>query len=134
MVWKNQIPAGQRLDFPSVTSDYLPTLLDILNISYPDDRPLDGESLWGVVQGEKQEREKPIGFIYKQKLSWVDNQYKLIRTSEDSEFELYDIIADPSESKNVIQEHPQIADKMKQDLFAWRKSVENSAQGVDYKR
>lgn len=133
MVWKNHLKGGQRLDFPSVTSDYLPTLLDILNIHYPDSRPLDGESLWGVIQGEEQLREKPIGFIYKQKMSWVDNQYKLIRTSEDSEFELYDLIADPSESKNIVQDQPEIAANLKQDLLDWKKEVENSAQGADYK-
>ncbi|WP_041632919.1 sulfatase [Maribacter sp. HTCC2170] len=133
MVWKNHVTGGQRSYFPSVTSDYLPTLLDILNITYPDNRPVDGESLWEVVQGEEKARENPIGFIYKQKLSWVDNQYKLIRTSEDGPFELYDLIDDPSETKNIIQDQPEIGAKMKQALFAWRETVEQSAEGKDYK-
>lgn len=132
MVWKNHLEAGQRLEFPSVTSDYLPTLLDILNIPYPDDRPIDGQSLWGVLQGEDGLRKKAIGFIYKQKLSWVDNGYKLIRTAENSDFELYDLHKDASETNNIIQDQPKIATKMKRDLYTWLKSVENSGKGVDY--
>lgn len=132
MVWKNHLEGGKRLDFPSVTSDYLPTLLDILNIPYPDDRPLDGQSLWGAIQGEDGIREKAIGFIYKQKLSWVDNQYKLIRTAEENNFELYNLSTDKSECVDIIQNEPEITAKMKRDLFAWKKSVENSAEGMDY--
>jgi len=132
MVWKNHLEAGQRLEFPSVTSDYLPTLLDILNIPYPDNRPIDGQSLWGVIQGENKARENAIGFIYKQKLSWVDDQYKLIRNAENNEFELYDLRIDASETKNIAEDQPEIAARMKQDLFTWKKSVENSAKGADY--
>lgn len=134
MVWKNHLEGGRRLDFPSVTSDYLPTLLDILDIPYPDNRPLDGQSLWGVVQGEEVERENAIGFMYKQKLSWVNDQYKLIRTAKDTDFELYDLKTDPSERLNIIGNEPEIAAKMKRDLFVWEKSVENSAKGMDYNR
>jgi len=132
MVWKNQITAGQRLGFPSVTSDYLPTLLDILNVPYPNDTPIDGQSLWGVLQGEDVVREKAIGFMYQQKLSWVDQRYKLIRTSEKNEFELYDLNKDPSETKDIVEDRPKIAAKMKQDLFKWLQSVKNSAKGADY--
>lgn len=134
MVWKNHLEGGRRLDFPSVTSDYLPTLLHILNIPYPEDRPLDGQSLWDVVQGEEVERENAIGFMYKQKLSWVNNQYKLIRAAEDTDFELYDLKTDPYERLNIIGNEPEIAAKMKRDLFAWEKSVEKSAKGMDYNR
>lgn len=38
----------------------------------------------------------------------------------------------PSETKNIIQERPEIAAKMKQALFSWKKTMENSAQGMDY--
>ena len=91
-IWKGHINGGSRLDFPSVTSDYLPTILDILNINYPSDRPIDGESIWPLLQGEKKVRDKPIGFILRERQSWVDNQYKLISADGGKNFELYDLI------------------------------------------
>lgn len=45
ILYKNILNKGKRLHFPSVTSNVLPTILDILKIEYPDDRPIDGESI-----------------------------------------------------------------------------------------
>ncbi|MFC2099108.1 N-acetylgalactosamine 6-sulfate sulfatase, partial [Bacteroidota bacterium] len=111
--------------------DYLPTILDILNIPYPD-RPIDGISLLGALKGENKVREKAIGFLYKQKISWVDNRYKLISVDNGQSFELYDLINDRAEKENIIQKVPEIAAIMKKDLYAWIDSVENSKKGMDY--
>ncbi|WP_394370968.1 sulfatase family protein [Echinicola marina] len=133
-VWKGEIEAGQRSDFPAVTSDYLPTILDVLDISYPDDRPIDGESFYPLLSGEKQSRINPIGFIYldQHRVSWVSEQYKLVRDAPDSPFELYDLLNDLSEKDNIIQQLPFVASKMESELQEWLRSVENSKKGGDY--
>ena len=133
VIWKDHIKEGIRLDFPSITSDYLPTILDILNIKYPDSRPIDGVSLHGLLQGKNEIRENAIGFIFDQKISWVDNQYKLISVDNGENFELYNLINDRSEKENIIQKEPEIASKMKNELNHWLRSVENSKKGMDYK-
>jgi len=133
VIWKDHIKEGIRLDFPSITSDYLPTILDILNIKYPDSRPIDGVSLHGLLQGKNEIREDAIGFIFDQKISWVDNQYKLISVDNGENFELYNLINDRSEKENIIQKEPEIASKMKNELNHWLRSVENSKKGMDYK-
>ena len=132
MVWKDQLEEGRRANFPSVTSDYLPTILDILNVDYPDNRPLDGESLWGLLKGNKKEREEAIGFIIRDKISWVDNQYKLISVDAGETYELYDLVNDQVEKVNIIQNEPEIAARMKTELSAWKNSVENSKNEMDY--
>lgn len=63
--WPAVIRESRQSSFPGVTSDVLPTLLDVLGVSYPDaDRPLDGTSLLPVFRGEspKKKRHQPIGF------------------------------------------------------------------------
>ena len=132
VVWKDQLEEGRRANFPSVTSDYLPTILDILNVDYPDNRPLDGESLWGLLKGNKKEREEAIGFIIRDKISWVDNQYKLISVDAGETYELYDLVNDQVEKVNIIQNEPEIAARMKTELSAWKNSVENSKNEMDY--
>ena len=132
VIWKDQLEGGKRIDFPAVTSDYLPTLLEILDLEYPDDRPLDGISLWGALNGSESVREKPIGFICSPKISWVSHQYKLIGDEKGGSFALFDLLNDPSEEKNVIGEHLEIAEKMKADLSDWMKSVNKSNKGLDY--
>ncbi|MEM9832177.1 MAG: sulfatase-like hydrolase/transferase [Bacteroidota bacterium] len=131
-VWPNKFKEGTRIDFPIVTSDYLPTVLEILNIKYPDSRPLDGMSILDAIDGKIMERDKPIGFICDPNMSWVTNQYKLICNIKDERFEMYDLINDKSEKENIIDKYPEIAEEMKSNLEKWLKSVENSKNGIDY--
>lgn len=62
--WPSVIRAPRASSVPCVTSDILPTLLDLLGLRHPDpDRPLDGISLRGlIVDGAMVERPSPIGF------------------------------------------------------------------------
>lgn len=132
-IWKNNLEGGRRIDFPAVTSDYMPTLLDILDIEYPDERPLDGISIWEALKGNKEERTAPIGFICEPNVSWVTNRYKLIGNEEGEKYELYDLLNDQSEKENIIEEHEDLTKKLKADLSTWLKSVNESRQGIDYK-
>ena len=132
VIWKNHLKEGAIIDSPAVTSDYLPTTLDMLNIDYPSNRPVDGESLWNIINDKNIERKKPIGFIYGKRMSWVNNQYKLISTDNGESFELYDLITDRGEKINIIENKPEIGIKMKKELSKWLISVENSKKGNDY--
>lgn len=131
-IWKNNLEGGRRIAFPAVTSDYLPTILDILEMEYPDDRPIDGVSIWGALNGIEKERASPIGFIRKPQISWVTNQYKLISLGKEENYELYNLLNDKSEKENIIEEHPEVAEKLKADLLEWLSSVDNSKEGKDY--
>lgn len=131
-VYPNGIKAGQKSDFPCFTSDYLPTIVDMLGIQYPDDRPIDGVSLKDLLKGKDADRETPMGFQFSGKMSWVTQEYKLISTDEGKTFELYNLINDPGEKNNVISQNQKLADKMKADLLAWVESCEQSNTGADY--
>ncbi len=132
VVWKNHFKKGARLNFPAVTSDYLPTLLDVLDLPYPGERSLDGQSLLGLLEGTVERREQPIGFIFKAQTSWVNHRYKLISRDELKSFALYDLIKDPGETSNLFDTQPKIAAKMKAELEEWLVSVEASSLGKDY--
>jgi len=110
----------------------MPTILDILDEEYPADRPIDGTSILGALKGDEMERTKPIGFICTPKVSWVTHQYKLIGDENLENFELYDLLNDKSEEKNIIEEFPDVAEQLKTDLIEWLNSVENSKKGMDY--
>ena len=62
--WPAVISATRSSAVPCVTSDIMPTLLDILDIKHPNPRrPLDGISLKTlIVDGTMQTRPVPIGF------------------------------------------------------------------------
>lgn len=133
VLWKNELEGGSRMDFPAVTSDYLPTILDILDINYPDNRPLDGESIWSLLSGKQEKRVNPIGFVYKKRISWVNNQYKLISVNGGKSFELYNLIKDRGEKEDLSSLEPELVSEMKEELLIWMSSLENSEKGLDYR-
>lgn len=130
--WKNNIEGGTKTNFPAVTSDYLPTVLNALNLPAITDRPIDGTNLLPALTRNKTKREKAIGFSYQNKISWVDNQYKLISTNKGETYELYDLLKDPSEKNNILATAPKIVNSMKKELNTWLSSIENSKNGNDY--
>lgn len=136
--WPGQIEAGCESSIPAVTSDYLPTILDLLKLEYPDDRPLDGVSLAPLFAGRMKSRPQPIGFESSGVASWVDNRFKLIgvvgkaKSAKQVKWELYDLLDDPSESNDVAAAHPDVVEKMVKQLEEWRASCGKSLAGDDY--
>jgi len=131
-VWPNGLGEVTKTDFPAFTSDYLPTICDILQISYPDSRPIDGISLKDLLKGKDDDRETPMGFQFRGKMSWVTQKYKLISTDEGQTFELYNLLEDKSETQNIIDKKPELAAKMKDELLSWVESCKRSNEGADY--
>ena len=67
--------------------------------------------------------------------AWLDNDWKLVRnytSGEDGAFELYNIVGDPSESNNLIEQRQDIAARMLNELDIWDASIEQSIAGADY--
>ena len=131
-VYPNGIAPGQKTSFPCFTSDYLPTIVELLNLDFPAQRPIDGISLTSVLNGKEETRKKPMGFQFGGKMSWVTQEYKLISTDKGKTFELYNLLDDPGESKNIIAENSELAHQMKADLLAWVESCRQSEKGADY--
>ena len=126
VVWPAGIEAGERITTPAVTSDYVPTILDALDLDYPDDRPLDGVSLMEIIAGLRTERGRPIGFQIHDKLSWVDDTYKLISVDQGRSFELYNLVNDPEERNDLRASQPERAASMKAALLDWVASCAES--------
>ncbi len=187
--WPAVIKTPRKSSVAGVTSDILPTILDLLALKHPDpDRPLDGISLRSlIVDGKMNERPTPIGFWqypfptygeirreetkYERWISeelsrgtmptahspgvdfrnyhhpqakledfggnaaWMDNRLKLVtgkpRDGRDR-IELYDLLADPRETINIADQHPEIVHRMTEELLNWQQSIERSLSGADY--
>ena len=133
LVWPAHFEGGQNLAAPMVTSDYLPTILDYLQLDYPQpERPIDGKSMRPVLEGERNRRDHPIGFQFRNKISWVTDQYKLISTDEGESFELYDLLMDPEEKQDLSKDRPLIVNKLSQELQLWLDDCRRSDRDSSY--
>ncbi len=130
--WPSRITFQRTTDFPAVTSDYLPTILDALEIDYPSERPLDGVSLMPVIEGKLQKRTKPIGFQSANQQVWMNQQYKLYSADKGKNWELYDLLKDPAESRELSNDLPDVVNSLSQSLELWIKSCKSSDSGMDY--
>ncbi len=123
--------------YPSGTNDIFLTLIDIAGLNPNSINAVnDGVSLAPVFNNqEPPRREKPMGFRVNAGRAWLDNDWKLVRnytSDEDDPFELYNVVGDPSESNNLIEQRPDIAERMMQELMTWDASIEKSISGADY--
>jgi len=132
--WPARIKRPVVTEVSACTSDIYPTIVDILNLSVPNQvEPLDGISLVPLLDGRMEERPSPIGFWARGfGLAWNDNRYKLIQNGRDK-WDLYDMTVDISEKTDLAAEHPEIVNRMKAELENWRQSVLRSDRGEDYK-
>ncbi len=122
--WPAVVPAGTETDVPAVTSDYLPTILEVLERPLPGDRPYDGISLLPVIRGEVAVRDAPIGFQSRKQIAWTGDHYKLYSGDSGKTWELYDLIQDPEERTNLAAEEPEIVQQMQEAALQWVASCE----------
>jgi arylsulfatase A-like enzyme len=126
--WPNETTPGSTKTVPVSSIDYFPTLCDACGIK--SDAKVDGISLVPALKGGKIERDslywhyphyanqgsKPGGAIR-------SGNFKLIEFYENDRRELFDVVADVGENKNLAAEKPDVVKQLADKLVAWRKEV-----------
>ena len=142
--WPGHAQAGRVVDVACSTLDYFPTIQEATKASLPGKpRPIDGISLLPLIDGKSSTRPTPICFRYVQPkrqmhdspmLGMLEGRYKLLTnlSADGKEDVLYDVFADRSETKNVIDSHPAMTRSMKTRLREWMESCKASHAGADY--
>jgi len=120
---------------PACTSDIYPTLVDLVWGEKPK-QPEDGISLLPLLSGERNERGNPITFGTSPKHRVIlDDRYKLHRFQHKGEtrWELYDLIRDRAEAKDLAAQEPKVLQRLKTELDIWQKSCEQSLKDLGSK-
>ena len=113
--------------------DLMPTLLDMaIGDSLAQ---VDGKSIFRVLQKKANWGDRPLFFYEKMARPALtgdfpsaavrNGNYKLLHFFNDNRYELYDLAADSSERYNLLEEKPEVARQMKQDLDQWLKTKTN---------
>lgn len=133
LIWPGVTEPGQAVSAPCCTSDYFPTLAEALGFHRADQpEPIDGESLLPFLRGDAAARETPIGFESQKQRSWMENRYKLYSADEGRTLQLYDLIEDPGETRDIAAGHPERVRAMREAMERWRDSCTRSREGADY--
>jgi arylsulfatase A-like enzyme len=133
LVWPEKVKEARRVSIPCCTSDYFPTILDVLGFRMEGQpEPIDGVSLLPLIEGRMTERPRPIGFQSQTQVALIDDRYKLYSPDRLATCELYDIIEDEAESHDLAAANPETVASMKATLQEWTTSCEESLAGKDY--
>ncbi|MBM3333998.1 sulfatase-like hydrolase/transferase [Candidatus Sumerlaeota bacterium] len=137
--WPARIRKPLATDVAGMSSDIYPTILELVGVKMPNQvLPLDGISLAPLLEGRMIERPRPIAFWHggggkkdSGHAALTGNQFKLHKLAPDK-YELYDLLNDLAESRDIAAQHPDIVAQMKSSLLSWQDSVVNSLAGNDY--
>lgn len=144
--WPARVPQPLRTSVPCAHVDMYPTLLDITSVKIPNQPVLDGISLLPLLDGKMKERPKPLGFmlwngsggfdkadfVKDTQGVWIDGKYRLSVGPEEKGLVLHDIFADPAHKDNLADKQPDVVQRLRQALDAWRTSVRASYDGKDF--
>jgi len=131
LVWPAKVKTARIETRACVTSDYLPTIMDVLAI--PRSRvphELDGESLLPLIEGTAFTRRHPIFFQYANQLAASDGSFKFYKANGIAE--LYDLKADPCEENNMVAAKPEMAKTLERQWSIWQASTKASFEGAEY--
>lgn len=102
-------------------SDLLPTLLDAIGAADRIPADLDGASQWGVLSGTGPSRTPDYVIGDTGAMALYRAPWKLVL--QNGEQRLYDVFADPTESRDVAAEHPERVASMAAAAEAWPRHV-----------
>lgn len=129
--WPGVVTAGSTCESPIVLTDLVPTLLEAAGVEPAKTvGPLDGVSLTKVLRGESfparplhwhfpnytNQGGRPAGAIR-------EGDWKLVEHFEDGGVELFNLMDDIGETRNLAASEPARADDLRRKLQAWRASV-----------
>jgi len=129
--WPGLVEAGRVIDAPGDTTDVLPTMLAMAGLAPEPDRLLDGTSLWPLLRGENEPRERELFWHFPHyhgsgstpSSAVLSGDLKLLEWLEDDRVELFDLARDPAESQDLVASRPDDADRLRERLRLWRQDV-----------
>jgi arylsulfatase A-like enzyme len=121
---------GRRVTRQVSLIDLLPTVLEITGVQVPEDvaAQIDGQSLTRHLEGGAPAGDQPIYTFCENNryLSVQDGEFKLIRyrwTDRDEPDRLYHIAADPGETENALEDHPEAFARLDEVLRKFDESM-----------
>lgn len=131
--WPGNILAGTQSETMVISTDFFPTLLNLVDLTVPDSLQIDGTDLSPVLRGESNLPQRNTLFWHLPHYWWGTKvspysivrqvDWKLIRWYETGVVELYNLKDDLSESDNLASEQPEIIRKLSESPDKWLKDV-----------
>ena len=120
MRWPARIKPGTVVSRITGAIDLLPTLTSFANVPRVGAKPLDGQDVSALLSGQRSNAntDRMIFSHHNGQVSVRTQQYRL-----DARGALYDMVADPGQTRDVTAQNPAIAEKLSRAVTEWKKEV-----------
>lgn len=130
--WPDRIAAGRVSDELTTAMDLYPTLAGLCDAELPSDRTIDGRDLGPLWLDDEATSPHEAFFYY-----WMDDleavrdgRWKLhFAKHGEPVSELYDLLDDPGETRDVIDDHPEVVARLESLAEGARSSLGDSLRG-----
>ncbi|MHC4404637.1 MAG: arylsulfatase [Planctomycetota bacterium] len=123
--WPGVTPAGAVTDQVGHVVDFMPTLLEIAGVKYPSTSggqsilPLEGRSLLAILHGGEREEPEALYWASLDNRAMRQGQWKLAWDQDVARWELYDVVADRTETDDLAGAHAAQVRRMAGEWTAW---------------
>lgn len=127
--WTGKIEPGSFSRFPGHFIDIMATYVDITNVHYPAEfkgtevTPMQGVSLLPAFFGQETERSEPLFWEWKDGQALRHGGWKVVKNGLDREWDLYNLMEDPTETNNLASEYPEKVKELDQLFRDWKRKV-----------
>jgi arylsulfatase A-like enzyme len=121
--WPGKLPAGKTSDEPVHMTDLFPTLLAAAGGKTDPGWKVDGRNLLPVWLGQEKPPERTLFWEWRSEkhyqIAAMRGPIKFIIPALGAPAEMYDVVNDPAETRNIIAEHAELARAMEKELRTW---------------
>ncbi|MEO5901886.1 MAG: sulfatase [Ilumatobacteraceae bacterium] len=130
--WPGRIEPGRTSDALTTSLDLFPTLAAICGATVPNDRIIDGIDISPLLLDGASSPREVFWFYRMNDLEAVrSGRWKLHLAKDGTPVaELYDVLADPAESGNLLSAHPEIVARLTEVADAARRTLGDARLGV----
>jgi arylsulfatase A-like enzyme len=130
--WPAGIAPGQLCPTPVTSPDFYPTFLEVAGLPLRPEQHVDGVSFLPFLDGAADFDRGPLFWHYPHYgnqggtpgCAIRQGDWKLIEFFEDGRLELYNLRADISETRNLVEERSELSHELHAQLVAWRERIE----------
>jgi arylsulfatase A-like enzyme len=131
MKWPEEITPGEESNFPVISMDYYPTILEAAGLPLRPEEHVDGIGLLDLVTTGTAPRRDTLYWHYPHYHgagcipvgALREGNYKLVHWFGEDRYELYELNDDLSELHDISQDHPEIVDRLSKKLTAWQEAI-----------
>lgn len=129
--WPKKIKAGEQSNLPVTSTDFYPTILEMLGLPLLPEQHADGRSIATHLSGQTALEEQPLFWHFphyhgsgnRPSAAIRQGDYKLIKWYETDSLELYNLATDLAEQYNLVDSLPDKTKELHQTLLGWQKDI-----------